>query len=116
MDPLKLLKVANRMLFDLITVLEKKETDYEIGCKCKNTEIAKALRSMLAVALHDISCKVLIKEDVIVVITPSPSSVSVPESSPCVPSLPQSPLPDETSSPQPSSPISGTSASSWAYA
>jgi len=93
------------MLFDLITVLEKKETNYEIGCKCKNMEIAKALRSMLAVALHDISCVVLIKDDVVVVITPS--SVSVTESSPCVPSLPPSPLPDGTSSP--SSPLSATS-------
>ena len=50
MDCLKLLKVATRMLFDVIAVMEKKETDYQVGCKCKDVDIAKALQKMLAVA------------------------------------------------------------------
>lgn len=75
MDALKLVKVATRMLFDVCAVLEKKETDYQVGCKCKDVDIAKALQRMLAVALQDIEVNVLIKDEMIVVIVPStPSS------------------------------------------
>lgn len=74
MDCLKLLKVATRMLFDVIAVMEKKETDYQVGCKCKDVDIAKALQKMLAVALEDCPVNVLIKDEMVVIIVPTPSS------------------------------------------
>jgi hypothetical protein len=61
------------MLFDVIAVMEKKETDYQVGCKCKDVDIAKALQKMLAVALEDCPVDVLIKDEMIVVITQASS-------------------------------------------
>jgi len=84
MDHTKLLKVATRMLFDLVTVLEKKETDYEIGCKCKDTDVAQALHKLLANALQDCPVSVIIKEEIIVVAVPATLSSS-PEALPPLP-------------------------------
>ena len=83
MDHLKLLRVANKMLFDLIAVLEKKETDFEIGCRCKDTTIAEALHKLLTNALQDCPVSVKVKEEIIVVVTP-PSSDEV-SSQQCLP-------------------------------
>ena len=76
MDCLKLIKVATRMLFDVIAVMEKKETDYQVGCKCKDVEVAKALQKMLAVTLEECPVNVLIKDELVVIIVPeiTPSS------------------------------------------
>ena len=71
MDHVKILKVATRMFFDLVTVLEKEEaTDYEIGCKCKDTSIAQALHKLLTNSLQDCPVSVIIKEELIVVLLP----------------------------------------------
>lgn len=95
MDTFKLLKVATRMLFDVVNVLEKKETDFQVGCKCKDETIAKALQSMLALTLQDVDVDVLIKDEKVVVITPS----SLPaELQPSSPSPPPTPLQGETPS------------------
>jgi myosin-crossreactive antigen len=88
MDSLKVLRVATRMLFDVIVVLDKKETDFQVGCKCKDITTANALQSMLARTLQDVDVSVLTKDDTIVVITPSFSS---PASSPSEPSSPPTP-------------------------
>jgi len=71
MDYTKLLKVATRMFFDLVAVLEKNETDYEIGCKCKDTDVAQALHKLLAATLQNCPVSVIIKEELIVVIVPA---------------------------------------------
>jgi len=96
MEALKLVKVANRMLFDVVNVLEKKETDFQVGCRCKDETIAKALQSMLALTLQDVDVDVLIKEEKVVVITPSSSK---PESGSSSPSPLPTPSQGETSSP-----------------
>lgn len=95
MDAFKLVKVATRMLFDVINVLEKKETDFQVGCKCKDETIAKALQSMLALTLQDVDVDVLIKEEKVVVITPSSLTGELQPSSP---SPPPTPLQGETPS------------------
>ena len=97
MDHLKLLKVATRMLLDVVTVMEKKEEDYEIGCKAKSGEIAANLKKLLSAILADFPVQVLIKEKTIVVITPQTSSSS--SSQPCLPS--QTPLPPSPREPSP---------------
>ena len=76
MDHVKLLKVATRMFFDLIAVLEKKESDYEIGCKCKDQDVAQALHKLLANALQDCPVSVIVKEELIVVIVPAITQTS----------------------------------------
>lgn len=101
MDYLKLVKVATRMLLDLITVMEKKEADYEIGCKCKDSDTAKALAKLLLCTLQDLPVEVKTKEDTIVVIKPltlpsyhEHSSSELPPSrspSPCPPSPSEQP-------------------------
>ena len=96
MESVKIVKVATRMLLDVITVWEKKETDYEIGCRCKDTDIAKALHKLLTNALQDCPVSVVVKEDLIVVIVPltqpsSPSSPSSPQHHPSQIPLPPSP-------------------------
>lgn len=96
MDHLKLLKVATRMLLDVVTVMEKKEEDYEIGCKAKSGEIAANLKKLLSAILADFPVQVLIKEETIVVITRPSSSSS---SQPCLPS--QTPLPPSPREPSP---------------
>lgn len=95
MDAFKLVKVATRMLFDVINVLEKKETDFQVGCKCKDETVAKALQSMLALTLQDVDVDVLIKDEKIVVITPSSLTGELQPSSP---SPPPTPLQGETPS------------------
>lgn len=72
------------MLFDLVTVLEKKETQYEIGCKCKDTDVAQALHKLLANALQDCPVSVIIKEEMIVVAVPA-TLPSCPEALPPLP-------------------------------
>lgn len=74
MDYLKLVKVATRMLLDVVTVLEKKETDYEIGCKCKDEDTAKALSKIITATLEDLPVLVKSKEENVVVIVPTPTS------------------------------------------
>jgi len=92
MDYLKIVKVATRMLFDVIAVMEKKETEYEVGCKCKDKPTAHALAKLLMCALQDLPVEVNTKEDTIVVIKPlTPSSYHEPSSS--EQPLSQSPLP-----------------------
>ena len=59
------------MFFDLVSVWEKKETDYEIGCKCKDTDVAQALHKLLAATLQNCPVSVIIKEELIVVIVPA---------------------------------------------
>ena len=92
MDYLKLVKVATRMLFDVINVLEKKETEYEIGCRCKDAETAKGLSGILSRTLQDLAVEVKAREDNVVVIVPliPPSS---PEPSSPQHHLSQTPLP-----------------------
>ena len=85
MDPLKLLRVATRILLDVVSVLEKKETDFEIGCKCNSVDIAKALQKMLAIMLEDCPLCVVIKEEKIVVVLPEDTKQTLPE-------LPDSPV------------------------
>ena len=80
MDYLKVLRVAVRILMDVIAVFDKKETDFEIGCKCKDIETAKALQKMLGIALEDCPVQVILKEEMIVVV--------LPESTQPFPSLP----------------------------
>lgn len=97
MDHLKLLKVATRMLLDVVTVMEKNETDYEIGCKAKSYEIAESLKKLLSAILVDCPVRVIIKEECIVIVTPQISSSSslqqcLPVQTPLPPSLP---LPSE---------------------
>ena len=70
MDYLKLVKVATRMLLDVIAVMEKKENDYEIGCKCKDKPTAHALAKLLMCTLQDLPVEVRGKEDNVVVIKP----------------------------------------------
>lgn len=74
MDHLKLLKVATRMLFDVVAVMEQEKTDFEIGCKAKSVDIAESLKKLLSAALVDCPVQVKIKEESIVVITPPTSS------------------------------------------
>ena len=81
MDFLKLLKVATRMFFDLVAVLERKETNYEIGCKCKDTDVAQALHKLLTATLQDCPVSVIIKEELIVVLVPAVTPSSLPEAS-----------------------------------
>ena len=96
MDYLKLVKVATRMLMDVITVMEKKETDYEIGCKCKDRPTANALAKLLLCTLQDLPVEIKTKEDTIVVIKPltlpssheHSSSEQPPSQSPLPPSPP----------------------------
>jgi len=103
MDHLKLLKVATRMLFDVVVVLEKEETNYEIGCRAKSVEIAEGLKKLLSGALVDCPVQVIIKEESIVVVTPQTSSSS--SSQQCLPA--QTPLPPSPPSPsRPGSPFS----------
>jgi len=92
MDHLKLLKVAVRMLLDVVVVMEKKEEDYEIGCKAKSSEVAESLKKLLAAALVDCPVQVIIKEETIVVITPSSCpEASLPQYQPSQTPLPPSP-------------------------
>lgn len=95
MDYLKLVKVATRMLLDVVAVLEKKETEYEIGCKCKDAETAKGLSGILSRTLQDLSVEVKAREDNVVVVVPltpssshDPSSEQHPSQSPLPPSPP----------------------------
>jgi hypothetical protein len=74
MDYLKLVKVATRMLLDVVTVLEKKEVDYEIGCKCKDEPTAEALLKIIRNTLEDLPVLVKLKEENVVVIVPTPTS------------------------------------------
>jgi len=97
MDHLKLLKVATRMLFDVVAVMEKEETDFEIGCRAKSLEIAESLKKLLSAALADCPVQVIIKEESIVVITPQTSSSS--SSQQCLPA--QTPLPPSPCEPSP---------------
>ena len=88
MDSLKILRVATRMLFDVIVVLDKKETDFQVGCKCKDVVTAEALQGMLARTLQDVDVNVLTKDDTIVIITPSSSVPALPPSEPSSPPTP----------------------------
>lgn len=105
MDYLKLVKVATRMLLDLITVMEKKEADYEIGCKCKDKPTAHALAKLLLCTLQDLPVEIKTKEDTIVVIKPL-TLPSYPErsSSELPPSRSPSPSPPSPSEQLPSLP------------
>jgi len=77
-DSLKILKVATRMLMDFIVILEKKETVYEVGCKCKDDVISKALKKTLEMTLQDFPVSVIIKDETIVVILPEEISTQPP--------------------------------------
>lgn len=108
MDYLKVLRVAIRILMDVNNVLEKKESDFEVGCKCKDVDTAKSLQKMLAIALEDCPVSVIIKEETIVVVLPESTQPSSPLASspqcllaqtPQLPSLP-GPLVQECSSSQ----------------
>lgn len=70
---LPLLKVSLRMIFDLVKVLDDKETDFKIGCRCKNEEAAEGLARQLDNMLRDyLELRVKIEEDkVSVVIVPA---------------------------------------------
>ena len=92
MDYLKLIKVATRMLMDVIAVFEKKETVYEVGCKCKDAETATALAKILSSTLEEMPVEVKTKDDTIVVIKPLIRPSSPEASSPQHP-LSQTPLP-----------------------
>jgi len=81
MDHVKLLKVATRMFFDVVTVWEKNETDYEIGCKCKDQDVARALHKLLAATLQDCPVSVIVKEELIVVVVPAVTQPSCLEAS-----------------------------------
>jgi len=89
MDYLKVLRVAVRILMDVIAVFDKKETDFEIGCKCKDVETAKALQRMLAIALEDCPVQVILKEETIVVVLPESTQ---PSPSLPLPTCPPSPI------------------------
>jgi len=78
----KILKVATRMLMDFLVIVEKKETVYEVGCKCKDSDIANALKKMLEMTLQDFPVSVIIKEETIVVILPDDTTPSSSPSSP----------------------------------
>jgi len=105
MDYLKLVKVATRMLMDVIAVFEKKETEYEVGCKCKDAETAKALAKILSSTLEELPVEVKTKDDTIVVIKPltQPSSPASPQQPPSQSPLPPSP-PSLSGEQSPSSP------------
>jgi len=81
MDPLKLLRVATRILMDVVCVLEKKESVFEIGCKCNSVDIAKALQKMLAIMLEDCPLCVVIKDEKIVVVLPENSKQPLEDTS-----------------------------------
>jgi hypothetical protein len=70
---LPLLKVSLRMLLDLVKMLDANETDYKVGCKCKNEEAANGLARQLDNMLRDyLELRVKIEEDgVSVVIVPA---------------------------------------------
>jgi len=89
MDYLKVLRVAVRILMDVIAVFDKKETDFEIGCKCKDVETAKALQRMLGIALEDCPVQVILKEETIVVVLPESTQ---PSPSLPLPTCPPSPI------------------------
>jgi hypothetical protein len=61
------------MLLDLTKVLDDKETDYKIGCRCKTEEAAEGLARQLDNMLRDyLELRVKIEEDkVSVVIVPA---------------------------------------------
>ena len=64
-----LLRVATRMLIDLLKVLDEDKSGYEIGCKCKTEDVAHDLRGLLTSMLHNFAVLVSIKEETIVIIT-----------------------------------------------
>ena len=70
---MKIHKVALRMLIDYIKVLDEEKHDFEIGCRCKDAEIAVKLHSFLMLTLSHFPCIVDIKEETIVFITESHS-------------------------------------------
>jgi len=82
LDNYKILKVATRMLMDFLVIVEKKESVYEVGCKCKDSDIANALKKMLEMTLQDFPVSVITKDDTIVVILPNDATPSSSPSSP----------------------------------
>jgi hypothetical protein len=58
MDKLKLLGTLNKIIFDVLSVISKKENEelpFEIGCKCASVEIQEKLRDMLKAIFSEFS-------------------------------------------------------------
>lgn len=75
------------MLLDLVKVLDKDETDFEIGCKCKDVEAASGLSGQLRNMLQNYpGVEVRVKEEVIVSIVPKQfvTLLDSPAATPCV--------------------------------
>jgi hypothetical protein len=87
MAELKLLRVGVRMLLDYLKVMDEKEDDFEIGCKCKDVFTAEALVKFLDATLKTFPATVSLKDGLIVVILPKKIS---PASSENVSPSPQS--------------------------
>lgn len=67
---LKLLRVGVRMLLDYLRILDEDQKDFEVGCKCKSEAIAEDLKTLLWRTLADFPVRVVLKDEVVVVLLP----------------------------------------------
>ena len=84
---LPLLKVSLRMVLDLVKVLDKDEKDFEVGCKCKDTEAASGLTNQLKHMLQNYpGVEVVVKDELVVSIIPKhfTTLLDSPTATPCV--------------------------------
>ena len=67
-DPVGIFRIATRMFLNVLKVFdEHKEDEAEIGCKCKETEVASQLYDFLLRSLKDLPVEVALKEEGLVV-------------------------------------------------
>ena len=67
-EDLKVLRVAIRMLMDYAKVMTDGTRGYEIGCRCKNEFVAKALEKVITACVGDLPSIVTRQGDNVVVI------------------------------------------------
>ena len=67
-EDLKVLRVAIRMLMDYVKVMTDGTRGYEIGCKCKNEFVAKALEKVITACVGSLPSVVTCGGDNVVII------------------------------------------------
>lgn len=77
---LKLLRIGVRMLMDYLKIMEDEQTEFEVGCKCKDEEVCARLRDLMKNTLAGFPVKVGVKGKLIVVLCPPEFSPVNPES------------------------------------